>query len=399
MSTQLRQFAPADSKLLGRASEFPSESAAIAAAIAKDANARRAADLHMTDKWSKMPSMRRYDTIVIGGGIHGITYALNHQTDGPVLVLGDNVGGEFAKPRGRAFLLNSRNRRGEASIPGESGAINFIPGGAVQPRDIGGQEYQDNWDLAFAIRCSAMEAPVEISNARAYTVYEDYVKSNSGDALYANRIIIATGLGNCSSFQLFLKRIARMPFPLKRCKRVAVLGAGDSGKVAVEALLGQTPFVDTTLDEVERIDWFGQPSFTKEDFEQCERSRYAGIARFFPRENRDVAFKIRPIRFRGKREGSYVLSGKTYYGPYEQIIECTGFNQKELVYNGPDLVPVRRNDMTVAMQYGDWPVFKVGPAANISVEAFEVDSLAGIPANSAAIFRYAPRTALFAKEG
>jgi hypothetical protein len=138
------------------------------------------------------------------------------------------------------------------------------------------------------------------------------------------------------------------PFPLKDLNTVAVIGAGDSGNVTVEALLGYGPLrsiAPQELDRVIRVDWYGQDSQNKEEFESCTRNRYAQIANDFPRQsNRDADYRIEPIKFRAKDldrsgDGKLIVTDQTgKERTYDLIIDCSGFEQQEVAdYFDPDL--------------------------------------------------------------
>lgn len=152
------------------------------------------------------------------------------------------------------------------------------------------------------------------------------------------------------SFPQFLCDIGNRsnPFPLRDIGTVAVIGAGDSGNVTVEALLGYGPFQSAApqeLDRVRGVAWYGQESLTKEAFEKCTRNRYAPLANDFPRATNSAAdYRIEPLPLKAKglaraEDGRLAVtdeSGTTR--TYDLVIDCSGFEQPEVAdYFDPDL--------------------------------------------------------------
>jgi hypothetical protein len=151
------------------------------------------------------------------------------------------------------------------------------------------------------------------------------------------------------------------PFPLQGVKRVAVIGAGDSGNVTVEALLGYGPEIGQAPQELDRVlsvDWYGQEAKTKEQFETC-RNRYAQLANDFPRKSNPSAdYRISPIPVKAvglSRAEDGRLRVKDLMGTkrdYDLVIDCSGFDRTPVAqYFDPKLV-VQVNEETTRATKG-----------------------------------------------
>jgi hypothetical protein len=185
-------------------------------------------------------------------------------------------------------------------------------------------------------------------------------------------------------------------------KRVAVVGAGDSGKTAIEALMGQGPSTGRSvaaLDHPERVDWYGVPEtcMFKGRWLESSRSRYAGIARNLPvgkgNIDRNNPPRLKPTTERaGQVVDSYdgvLINGRRY----DHVIWCTGSDDGVDEASYP---AVNVDNRTVAAM-PQYRVYRVGPAANIAMDNYETAALpANLPENQVALFRYAERTATFA---
>lgn len=399
-----------------RRDEFDDHLTAVLAGMAIYQPARALLEEGMNREFSKrVGGYDYYDEVVIGSGVHAATYAMSRARLGyptPLIISDSEWGGTFAYPKGAAFYLNSRNRPGDTiALPGSRGPLNLLPGGVIQPSDIGGQEYQTNDDLAFVVRMNLIMSGAEFMHGRVgrivksgttgYVILDDY-----DDAICeANRVIIATGLGrpkypggrvdNTINIMQFLARMTQ-DFPLRGIRRAAVIGAKDSGNIAVEALLGQGPGNNSvgSLDYVERIDWFGQNCTNALDYRDCCRSRYDGISRYMPRDTGEY-YRVNPVP--GKTPIPQVQSGE-----YDLIVVANGFENnsvRNLCSEFGAVFGVYNGNVQVASRVGLEEIYAIGPASNIPVSAVEKRAcpvLSTISENSAAIFRYAQRVADFA---
>jgi hypothetical protein len=395
--------------------------AATLATIAADPVARANVDKAMKDEFLKnfVPSVRPAE-IIVGGGVHAAIYsAVRYQkmiesgadpdkyVRPVVLERNSYPGGIFAVADSPAFWLNSRNRPGPLGTPGDQdGALNFLPGAMLQLSEMPGGEYQTNADMAWLIRLQlTMYANVipniavdrvtsdTASAAVRYTVQND---DNKNQNLKCDRVIVATGLGDERKFDVtsdrymtFAAFMGRMDKPnLGGLGRVAVIGAGDSGKVTVEALIGQSPHMDiAALETPMKIDWYSDEiPDSPERWAECNRTRYKAIGPFIgrkitPREER-VAYVT------GGYEAVYVNGTR-----YDHVIDCRGFSNVEL-YGG--IVRKSMDGRFVALESSSgYPIYTIGPAADLALEASE-SKLSKIAENVTSIFRYADRTAALA---
>lgn len=374
-----------------------------------------------------------FDTLIIGGGLHAAVYACNAAVL-PVVAERSRLGGVFAISSKPAFRLNSRNRPDDGTrLPGGDGSLNYIPGGDLQVADLSTDEYptQDNFALAIKANLIEQAIPLPATRVRKVTLQNNglqVVVASNGllRYLFPSQIIVATGIGDSTklqparisskvlTFERWLGSLNERSFPWKDVKRLAVIGANDSGKVVIEHALGQGPSIvgSTNLDFVRHIDWYGQSSYYQEEFEDCERSRYVGIGRYMPRV-RDINHFVRvfPIGVRATGISTTQQGPRIRYllgdncrtsAPYDLVVVCTGFKSsiddlfKPLIPRYTSLTePVFVEGELVARKYTGLSAYKVGPAADIPVDPFE--NLGGVPENTAAAFRYVEKTAKFAR--
>lgn len=413
--------------MMERAAEFKSPLAAMLAGIAMVPAARRHLDVAMDTAWAKdaandygIGPNSNVSEVVIGGGLHAAIYCAVRVALGfppPLVVEGcGRVGGSMAYSAGPSFYLNSRNRPGSLSIPGErDGSLNVLPGAVVQPSDLSGGEYQSNDDLAFAIRTTlalnarvipgrAVTAMTAVSSMRPYRV-----TLSDASEIFAHRVVVAAGLGGPVRMAPWSDRVlsfadlmARMdqPFPLRGLGRVAVIGAGDSGKTAIEALHGQGPRPHMSvagLDWIDRTDWYGCGPLTCESWESQNRSRYKPIGRLLPRENGQEA-RVQPM---GKAKNVSEGYDSVYVNekPYDHVVQCLGFVSLGVPYP-PDWKPevVDVGARQVARRIAGQNVYVVGPAAALDRQSIEANAgvTAQIKENTTSLFRYASRTAALA---
>ena len=434
--------------MMGRESDFRSPLAALFAGIALVPQARTLWEDKLDKVWTRNAIPRdRVEEVVVGSGIQAAIYvamrvAMGHPAP-LVIEKEDRAGGVFAMTRGPAFYLNSRNRPGDLGLPGRKGALNFLPGAILQPSDISGEEYMVNSDLAFIIR-----ATLALSGARVVTGVEvggveqdtsigcyyqdpDYGRSRL-PALYlqdnrrvrANRIISATGIGDPNrafsyservlSFPDFMRRMDT-PFPLQGLGKVAVIGAGDSGKVVIEALTGLGParhMSVASLDWMDEIRWIGPGLQTSQtDWESCNRPRYKQIGTLLKSTNE------RPARVRAedrRLDTFYVDDGFNNVliegVPYDTVIDCTGFYENRSVGNSDGYAsgyarPLSTGYRSLARKRAQAPyqVYLIGPCSQLDYESFDTlaTPLRGDARqqreNRVAIYRFADRTAELAQ--
>lgn len=127
-----------------RAGEFSSPLAATMAGIAVHGPSRREINgaLDVMFAREELRGVGVIDELIVGGGLHAAIYSAVRVGEGfakpVVLEARDRAGGAFAFSEGPAFYLNSRNRPGPLGFPGESGALNVLPGAPFQPSDVSG---------------------------------------------------------------------------------------------------------------------------------------------------------------------------------------------------------------------------------------------------------------------
>lgn len=400
--------------VMEREREFPTQERALLAGIAMDRRARDYLDDYMEINLfgdNSLPPIRaNQDEIVVGGGVHAAIYCAVRVAMGypkPIVIERGRVGGAFAASRNPSFFLNSRNRPGNLSLPGELGALNVLPGAPLQPSDISGDEYQTNDVLGFLARLSlAMNSQVVVRDEVGELEGQSRVDLASGKAFIAGRVIVATGLGIAQrlrtseherifSFDEFMRRMDS-PFPMRGMKKVAVVGAGDSGKTAIESLTGQGPSVMSavSLDFPEEIDWYGckEDRLSKERWEICSRARYKGIGSLLPRADGGL-FRVDP---KTEKAGSVAVGFNCVYvngTPYDYVINCVGFFEGPTPALNTDLSICVQNGLTIGKQGVGSRFYVVGPAANLPVGDEEEVILRGIAENKTSLFRYAARTA------
>lgn len=408
-----------------RMSDFPTPETALLAGVGMDRKARNHLDVKLDELWSRngqaLPSTAK--EVVVGAGLHAAIYCAVRVATGhpPPLVLEKNerAGGAFAMSLQPSFYLNSRNRPGPLSIPGDmEGSLNTLPGSMIQPSFLGGEEYQTNDMLAWVIRVTLgmfarVVTGVDVSRIVGSRLYRRDDDNNK--FIRADRIILATGLGDprrtvlldsprVLSFPKFMSMMDT-PFPLRGMKRVAVVGRGDSANTAVEALTGQGPapsFSVAGLDWVERIDWHGCPFSNCDDWVGSNRSRYKAIGRLLPGGGVTAqASRVRPLPL--MEENSYAEgydSVSINFVPYDAVIDCTGFQHQGGSAYGPSLDwsldSYNRGNRMVARKNVNSGGFIVGPAALIQAGSRELRVLKNISENTTSMFRYAPRTAALA---
>jgi hypothetical protein len=413
--------------MMQRQSEFSSPLTAQLTGIALDPRGRALADKFLDDYWSDEPRRQvLLDTVdpgrevIIGSGFHAAVYAAVRVLSGfarpLVLERHDRVGGTFAMTARPTFNLNSRNRAGNAGLAGDQGAaLNYLPGAPVQAASVGMAEYQANADMALVIRFTLAQYADVVTNATVEDVTRDDTGVEIGIAdsgpLFAGRIIDARGLGDPNdqdlangstilTFAQFMQRMAGR-WPLRGLRRVAVIGGGDSGKCAVESLLGIGPepyMAAAALDSVERVDWYADDlPTTCDEWQENVRGRYQAIGRYL-RPDRQGVQRLNVLNRRARPialPGSALINGRAY----DLVVVCTGNSEATISglasgdfseYAAPDGNVVARRHFYV-------PAWQVGPHARLPFTPRErADGIADIAANAVSMFRTATKTAALA---
>lgn len=433
--------------MTGRWSEFSSVTAAIMAGIYAVPEARWAFDEFLDTTWSanRFPSKRVIDAdeVVIGAGAQAATYACTRVRQGypaPLILESQaRAGGAFAVTKKPSFFMNSRNRPGPTGLPLDPGtALNVIPGGWVQLSDVTDAEFADNAAMAWVIKANLALSGAKvflnyaISNANIRTEnvgtyykadYRYLIKepgSRVRTSVRTRRILWATGLTNEKrmsslkdpryvTFMEFM-RMMEQPFPLRGMKRVAVIGAGDSGRTAIEALTGKGPNAGMSvpaLDWVQEIDWFGVPAscLTKNAWLQTSRTRYKAIAALLPDDNvmADIRYKLSRVKALSKKLAGEALM-RSYGGieielkVYDVVIDCTGMSRSFGLFEDQYRSGGESGGRRLGLRNGGNEVYAIGPAANFELSNLERNRFGAISENSVALFRYGNRTAQLAQE-
>lgn len=416
--------------LEGRQSEFTSVLEMKLAGMAMNARARARFEERLDEYWdtarrdaAREGLPRVVNEVVIGAGLHAAVYCAARVLAGKpgplVLERSNRPGGVFAMSRRPSFFLNSTNRPGDPGLPGEVGALNYLPGAPLQPSMLTTAQYSDNTDIALVVRIALAEYATVAPGAEVAEIGTGggvSIRTTGGQLLNAQRVIDARGLGvprdtgNGSTLLTFPQFMASLddPFPFRGVGDVAVIGDGDSARCAVEALLGIGPARHMSvagLDYIPNIDWFtSRLPRNCQDWRQRERGRYQSIGSFLPRQGTSGAdllarsrarLNIIPQRGRWLPTLDGVLAGNR---TYSRVILCTGWtlrpltnDQTPVTLGGAEPLAVARADSRTC------PYYAVGPAAQLPFTEAELLSGVGqVPANKTAVFRLAPRTAALA---
>ena len=330
--------------------------------------------------------------IVIGSGPSSANYVSTLTTLAPshrkiVIESLPFAGGQFAAIVDPALYLNSRARPfgqlKRENLPGTESPLNTLgPYAPVQESDLTSQVYGDQTNIGLAIELDQFLAGGVLCSTRLtrWNFVDDGEKgrylvelqnSLTGETVRVrtDKLVFARGLGSPRTavdmndpetakivreetekasrgersrylkFPLFMYSLfsRKNSFPLRGIKTAAVIGDGDGGNVAVEALLGYGPIVGIgpqELDRVEMLYWYGQSIKTKEEFERCSRNRYVPIANDFPRESNPAAdFRIQPnetraSRLRRSEGGRIILLDENRVSQVVDVVaDCSGFDR------------------------------------------------------------------------
>jgi hypothetical protein len=317
-----------------------------------------------------------------------------------------------------SFYLNSRNRPGPLSIPGDPlGSLNVLPGAPLQPADICSTEYLDNETMAWVIRLTLalsarVVASVGVQSCGAYSYSSrrnlrgHLIETSKGSA-FAQRVIYAQGLGTPKRFFThprlldFTQFMARMDerFPLQGVEKVAVVGNGDSARTTIESLLGLGPPLGmsvATLDWPRQVHWYGPgTAMTCDSWLAANRTRYAGIAAGLPRNKTNASPRIVP---KDVIDTARILPGYNSIlveeKPFDLVIDCTGWTPS-YVPSVPTFENYTVENRLLAKRNGTTR-YQIGPASELPLSADENTLISAIVENSTSLFRYAGRTAQLA---
>jgi hypothetical protein len=414
-----------------RAADFPHPLAAQLTGIALDPTGREFADRFLDTYWANWD--RQFDAladadagiyreVIIGSGYHAAVYAATRVLAGHprplVLERSPRVGGTFAMTSTPVFWLNSRNRPGGPGLAGDQTAnLNYLPGAPIQAANVSAIEYQSNTDMALAIRLTLAQAADVVPNATVTAVSPDDGESvelyiDGRGPVSATRVIDARGLGDPAdehlangativTFAQFMQRMAGT-WPLRGLRRVAVVGGGDSGRCAVESLLGIAPqpfMAAAALDRVDRIDWYAQDLPASCDrWRQDIRGRYQAIGSHL----RADRFGARRLTVLPRRASVLDLPGRALIdgSGYDLVVLCTG-SKEPLIQGLGDVGDCELYTVAgagaVARKYYNLPVFRIGPHGRLPFSQQEyAEGIGSEPGNAVAMFRLGSKTAALA---
>jgi hypothetical protein len=414
-----------------RSGDFGSVTEMRLAGIAMVPEARQLMSDRLTAYWDgrrfPVDIVGDYDTreILVGAGFHTAAYCASRVAMGfpkPVVLergTPEQVGGAFAVSLKPVFRLNSRNRPGTVGLPDQDKALNYLPGGLLQPSMVTSEEYPTNADMAWLIRLTLMQyanvypgvTVTDIGGGRGD--YGARLSTSSGNVA-VGRVLDARGTGDekdseagserMLTFSQLMTRMGTM-FPLRGMRQVAVIGSGDSAKCAVESLLGIAPGNSSAigLDYTDRVDWYtgGQiDGRTCSEFRDNQRGRYIRIAQYLEGNISNPSTRLRVMSTKGypvPLPDGVIVNERTY----DLAVTCTGSERPSLNDSaGFSYFKVQRRQgqgTILAQQAAPVQAYRIGPAAGI--EFSEAETAAGvgeIPANRVAMFRLAPRTAALA---
>jgi hypothetical protein len=360
--------------------------------------------------------------VIIGSGFHAAVYAAMRVAAGfpkPIVVdQAKHVGGVFAMTQRPVFYLNSSNRPGGPGLVSDLAAQpNYLPGAPVQPANLSAADFQTNADMAWVIRATLAQCAEVIPNFAVTDLNNDIygerttLSGPNGVEILAPRVIDARGIGQprdlksangktVLTFPDFMQLMDR-PWPLRGIQRVAVLGDGDAGRVAVEQLLGIGPQgnMSMALDRVEYIDWYGESLPTDpRQWRERETTRYLQIAKFL----KDGRVGTRQVRIFRRKASAVALpnQGIVQGRTYDLVVLATGwgeFAEPSRLYYLDDMRRYSLKDDLVVAQYSrDSKVYRVGPQAKLPFSVAEETDALSNKANRISMSRLGPKTAALA---
>lgn len=333
-----------------------------------------------------------WPVLVVGTGPQSQIFNAQLTTERPDIAKGilvvdeeQTVGGTFRSSEGMNFRLNSRTRKqtDDKPVPGTKGNINTLRPGVATLGDVTAETYAQADELGRTIRVNhalnntsmglglkvvgiVPEDPGLPTGLKGSTSVIVQGEDEERFTIRTDLLVASSGIGepNLERFDTETKTLieeerAKMEagerpkvvlysdlytmmqqddFPLRDIKRVGVIGEGDSARTAIGTLLGYEPRTDnsvTQLDTVEEIVWFGQSSFTDEDFVSNNRLRYAQLGLEFPRE----ADERRATRITGDSDDvesielnddgtKAVIDDVQDLGEYDLVVITTGFKNR-----------------------------------------------------------------------
>lgn len=279
------------------------------------------------------------DTLVMGAGLHGSIFSASAKFANPnnsVLVLegGDVISSVFGNLQ-RTFRINSPEPSGQSA--------NQFPNSPLAMKDLTSDLFPNSLHMSTLATATQYAAGVPTLFKQKVVSVTDLkghpqakarymIQTDRGLKAYANKLVIATGLGtttlpikDVASLEMLKKEMAQTHPETGRLGRVmtvddfltivssgirnkkdfyretdgkvfAVIGQGDGGKIAIEAITNTCPSICEAAKATGRpvfadtlkVTWVGQRAQTPAEYRDSTWERYYDIAEQF-------GTKIRPI--------------------------------------------------------------------------------------------------------
>ncbi len=404
------------------------------------------------------------DVLVVGTGVNGAVFASELRAENPDLrIVGvdrhQKLGGQFREYGERPiFHINSRNRaqnNDAVSLPGERGNINsFGKNAPLQMTDFTHETYPTNSELGdttainFFLSAETMmgqevERITKEKDGNFKVILTD-AKNGKERKVIAKKVVVASGLGDRVKFEKdrnkeekiwsaedFFKHFAdpENDFPMKDFvdKSVAIVGAGDTGRVIAELLTRLAPKEAYGKSVVQMggpraIYWYGTDFSNKEEFCAVNRSRYRQLASFIGRtgqfldDNANVIIpdRTKPQNIQQNGFGEVEITiGEFDTRGVDIVIDATGLEPQE-DYLLPRDQRRKRSDVsgerssnfnttpsylrraTIAEETPDG-VYFIGPSTGIKLSSTERSTFNNqVKENTSAIWANGPRAAALA---
>lgn len=361
------------------------------------------------------------DVVVLGGGVHGSIYANGAKQLDPkakILVIDrfDCLG--VFNCMGETFFINSPEYLNGAKQAVYSNSKNYMPGMPLQPSDFKNlkskslkiaKEYYipgkylgatSNASIASSGADLLMEYRIVSVTRTRKGPYRYEITLNSGDKVYANKVVIPSGLGNPSfpfknvaTRKTIVKRLNKGIYtvesflrsaqktlregedPLARYvnKKVAVVGGGDGGNIVTEYLLGKGPKSSIRSQSTpNEVVWFGQKSANAKEFSEKAWERYHDIAPHFPGgKSKEL---ITPVNayvddITELSDGRFLIKSEKGERIVDEVVFCSGYKTdskdifKEFLRDGelPTSKVLAKDSEVVARRIEGEELYFIGP--------------------------------------
>jgi NAD(P)-binding Rossmann-like domain len=408
------------------------------------------AELKETARQGKLEA----DIVIIGAGVQGSIMAARLRAEDPDMRIvtvdaGKRLGGQFRSYGDRpVFSINSRNFRAQNNdtpgLPGSSGNLNsFGPKAPMQLTDFTSEVYPTNLDLGDTAALNQyfsaetmldvrVEGRSRTSDGEQYVFLRDTVTSE-GYRVKATRVVGIPGAGERKSasqygnvltaeevFADFGNTDNTRPMDRYKNKRIAIIGAGDTGRVIGDLFVGLAPreaYGKSTvqLGRPSAIEWYGTDFVDRDGSCNTNRPRYTQQASFIANPGDTPGGKLQIFPNTSKvasteetKEGVFVTDvyGQTKF--FDIAVDARTLQSDIMARLSDDDVtgaptPVTayveslKEETVVAQQVTD-NVYIAGPAASSRLTAGEQQTFANaIKENTVSIWANSPRTDALAR--